>query len=116
MSTAEDLVKIGQGRLWYPLIREYTTTAAHEVETVAGHSLQFRNSNGLVRNSTWEIGLSKTATSVRARPLYGHASQNRNPAGNHSSARLSIGKQTRIGDTIRIKKWIETHLERKPIG
>ena len=60
VSTAEDLVKMVKGAYEYPLIREFTTTGAHEVATSAGRNLQFRNSNGLVRNSAWEIGLSKT--------------------------------------------------------
>jgi len=33
VSTAEDLVKMVKGAYQYPLIREFTTTSAHEVET-----------------------------------------------------------------------------------
>jgi len=115
VSTAEDLVKMVKGAYAYPLIREYTTTAAHEVETVAGRSLQFRNSNGLVRNSTWEIGLSKTGyISEAGRCLVMQVKIATRPV--IIVLLDSIGKQTRIGDATRIKKWIETHLERKPIG
>jgi len=43
----------------YPLIREFTTTTEEEVN-VAGRLQQFRNTNVLIKNPAWEIGLSKT--------------------------------------------------------
>jgi len=73
------------------------------------------NSNGLVRNSTWEIGLSKTGyISEAGRCLVMQVKIATRPV--IIVLLDSIGKQTRIGDATRIKKWIETHLERKPIG
>ena len=117
VSTAEDLVKMVKGAYEYPLIREFTTTSAHEVETAAGRSLQFRNSNGLVRNvnSTWDIGLSKTGYIAEAgRCLVMQAKIAARPV--IIVLLDSWGKQTRIGDANRIKKWLETKLERKPVG
>ncbi|MDB5809510.1 MAG: D-alanyl-D-alanine endopeptidase [Betaproteobacteria bacterium] len=117
VSTAEDLVKMVKGAYEYALIREYTTTSAHEVETSAGRSLQFRNSNGLVRapNSSWEIGLSKTGyISEAGRCLVMQAKIAARPV--IIVLLDSWGKQTRIGDANRIKKWLETKLERKPVG
>ena len=117
VSTAEDLVKMVKGAYDYPLIREFTTTSAHEVETTAGRSLQFRNSNGLVRNanSTWEIGLSKTGyISEAGRCLVMQARIAARPV--IIVLLDSWGKQTRIADANRIKKWLETRVERKPIG
>jgi D-alanyl-D-alanine endopeptidase (penicillin-binding protein 7) len=117
VSTAEDLVKMVKGAYEYQLIREFTTTSTHEVETVAGRNLQFRNSNGLVRaaNSTWEIGLSKTGyISEAGRCLVMQANIAARPV--IIVLLDSWGKQTRIGDANRIKKWLETKLERKPVG
>lgn len=117
VSTAEDLVKMVKGAYEYPLIREFTTTSAHEVETATGRSLQFRNSNGLVRDprSTWEIGLSKTGyISEAGRCLVMQAKIAARPV--IIVLLDSWGKHTRIGDANRIRKWLETKLERKPIG
>lgn len=113
VSTAEDLVKMVKGAYQYELIREFTTTSAHEVETVAGRSLQFRNSNGLVKNPTWEIGLSKTGyISEAGRCLVMQAK-----IGARSVVIVlldSWGKHTRLADANRIKKWLESHIGRKP--
>jgi len=113
VSTAEDLVKMVKSAYEYPLIREFTTTPAHEVETAAGRSMQFRNSNGLVKNSTWEIGLSKTGyISEAGRCLVMQARIAARPV--VIVLLDSWGKNTRIGDANRIKKWLETHVGRKP--
>jgi len=115
VSTAGDLAKMVKGAYQYPLIRKFTTTPAHEVETIAGRSLQFRNSNGLVKNSTWEIGLSKTGyISEAGRCL---VMQARIAARSVIIVLLdSWGKNTRIGDANRIKKWMESHTGHKPLG
>ncbi len=117
VSTADDLVKMVKGAYQYPLIREFTTTSAHQVGTVAGRSLQYRNSNGLVRNSNsaWEIGLSKTGyISEAGRCLVMQAK---------IAARSVIivlldswGTQTRLADANRIKKWMESRSGRKSLG
>ena len=115
VSTAEDLVKMVKGAYEYPLIREFTTTGAHAVETAAGRNLQFRNSNGLVRNSAWEIGLSKTGyISEAGRCLVMQAKIAARPV--IIVLLDSWGRQTRIGDANRIKKWLESHMGRKPVG
>jgi D-alanyl-D-alanine endopeptidase (penicillin-binding protein 7) len=106
VATAEDLVKMVKAAYEYPLIREFTTTSAHEVQTAAGRSLQFRNSNGLVRNSTWDIGLSKTGyISEAGRCLVMQAKIAARPV--IIVLLDSWGKQTRIGDANRIRKWLE---------
>ena len=115
VSTADDLVKMVKGAYQYPLIREFTTTSAHEVGTVAGRNLQYRNSNGLVRSSTWEIGLSKTGyISEAGRCLVMQARIAARPV--IIVLLDSWGTKTRIGDANRIKKWMESHSGRKPLG
>ena len=115
VSTAEDLVRMVRAAYEYPLIREFTTTAAHEVATAGGRSLEYRNSNRLVKNPTWEIGLSKTGyISEAGRCL---VMQARIAARSVVIVLLdSWGKYTRIGDANRIKKWLESTLAHKPLG
>ena len=59
VSSARDLAKLVRTAHEYPLIREYSTTLRTTVK-VHGRPVAFRNTNGLVRNARWEIGLSKT--------------------------------------------------------
>lgn len=108
MSTAEDLVKMVRAAYQYPEIRQVTTTASYEVPV---HGLRnpvnFNNTNILVRNSDWVIGLSKTGFINEAgRCLVMQAEI----AGQPLIIVLldSYGKYTRIGDAQRIRKWIES--------
>jgi serine-type D-Ala-D-Ala endopeptidase (penicillin-binding protein 7) len=106
VSTAADLAKMVNTAYQYGLIREFTTTSSHSVETIAGRSMQFRNSNRLVKSSQWEIGLSKTGyISEAGRCL---VMQARIAARQVVIVLLdSWGKYTRLGDANRIKKWLE---------
>ncbi len=115
VSTAEDLVKLVKGAYQYSTIREFTTTPAHEVATLTGRSLQFRNSNGLVKNPAWEIGLSKTGyISEAGRCLVMQAMIAARPV--VIVLLDSAGRHSRIGDANRLKKWMETHTGYRPFG
>jgi D-alanyl-D-alanine endopeptidase (penicillin-binding protein 7) len=109
VSTAEDLVKMIKAAYQYPLIRESTTTTALALESDAGPHMLFRNSNDLVKNPAWDIGLSKTGFLNEAgRCLVMQARIAARPV---AIVLLdSWGRNTRIGDANRIKKWLETHL------
>ncbi len=107
VSTAEDLAKMVQAAYQYVEIRTATTTSDREVY-LAGHAypLLFKNTNGLVREGDWEIGLSKTGFINEAgRCLVMQATI----AGEPMIVVLlnSNGKLTRIGDANRIRKWME---------
>jgi D-alanyl-D-alanine endopeptidase (penicillin-binding protein 7) len=106
VSSARDLAKLVYAAHGYELIREYSTRDRATVSAF-GRPVSFRNTNGLVRNSHWEIGLSKT----------GYISE----AGRCLVMRVRLaskdlivvlldswGKQSRIGDANRIRKWLET--------
>ena len=115
VSTAQDLAKMVKAAYGYPLIRQFTTSPSHEVATTRGRSLQFRNSNGLVKNPAWEIGLSKTGfISEAGRCLVMQAQIAARPV--VIVLLDSWGKNTRIGDANRIKKWLESRVGRKPFG
>jgi D-alanyl-D-alanine endopeptidase (penicillin-binding protein 7) len=113
VSTADDLVKMVKGAYLYPLIREFTTSTSHEVAAARGRSLQYANSNRLVKNPRWEIGLSKTGyISEAGRCLVMQARIASRPV--VIVLLDSWGELTRAGDANRIKKWMESHTGRKP--
>jgi serine-type D-Ala-D-Ala endopeptidase (penicillin-binding protein 7) len=116
VSTPRDLAKLVDAADDYDLIREFSTTATHAVVfTDEDRSLQFNNSNNLVRNGSWDIAVSKTGfLSEAGRCLVMQA--------RITGKRIIIvlldswGKNTRIGDANRIKKWMETGFARKVRG
>src|SRR6266851_7637551 len=109
VSSARDLVKLVRGAHEYSGIREYSTKDRASVRvSERGRPLNFHNTNGLVRAHHWEVGLSKT----------GYISE----AGRCLVMRVRLaskdlivvlldswGKQSRIGDANRIRKWLEGH-------
>jgi D-alanyl-D-alanine endopeptidase (penicillin-binding protein 7) len=105
VASAHDLVKLVKAAHDYPLIREYSTREKHTVQ-VHGRPLRFANTNGLVRSTQWEIELSKTGyISEAGRCLVMHVRL--------ASKDLIVvlldswGKQSRVGDANRIKRWLE---------
>lgn len=107
VSTAEDLVKMVNAAYHYPEIRQVTTTASQEI-TLYGREnpINFVNTNSLVRGSDWVIGLSKTGFINEAgRCLVMQAEISGQPM--IIVLLDSVGKQSRIGDANRIRKWIE---------
>jgi len=113
VSTARDLVKMVEAAYGYDLIRKFSTTSAHAVELADNRrSMQFINSNNLVRSGNWQINVSKTGfLSEAGRCLVMQA----NITGKPVIIVLldSNGKDTRSGDANRIKKWMETGLAHK---
>jgi len=107
ISTAQDLVKMVNAAHAYPLIRDMTTTGFYDVAMRGGsRRIQFKNTNMLVRNKTWEIGLSKTGFINEA----GHCLVMQVNIANRPMVIVlldSWGKLSRIGDAQRIKKWIK---------
>jgi D-alanyl-D-alanine endopeptidase (penicillin-binding protein 7) len=108
VASARDLAKMVRAAHEYPLIREYSTRERHTVK-VLGRTQQFRNTNGLVRSTQWEIGLSKTGyISEAGRCLVMQANIKQRPV--VIVLLDSWGKRTRVGDANRIKKWMESSL------
>ena len=107
VSTAQDLVKMVAAARNYSLIHQYTTTGTHSVDGWGGRELRFNNTNPLVRNASWDIGVSKTGFINEAgRCLVMEATINQRPV--IIVLLDSVGKRTRIGDANRIKKWMES--------
>ena len=58
-SSAKDLATLVKAAYEHQIIRELSTSPEYSV-AVGKRELQFRTTNALVRNPTWEIGLQKT--------------------------------------------------------
>ncbi|MEO6407597.1 MAG: D-alanyl-D-alanine endopeptidase [Burkholderiaceae bacterium] len=103
-SSAKDLATLVGAAYQYPNIRELSTSIEHQVG-VGNHQLQFRNTNNLVRNPGWDIGLQKTGyISEAGRCLVMQAKM----AGRQLIMVFldSAGKYSRIGDAERVRRWI----------
>jgi D-alanyl-D-alanine endopeptidase (penicillin-binding protein 7) len=106
VSTAYDLAKMVGAAHRYPLIREFSTTSEARVE-ISGRELDYRNTNQLVKSSTWDIGLSKTGYIHEAgKCLVMQARVADKPV--VIVLLDSAGKMTRVGDANRIKRWMES--------
>jgi len=107
VSTAHDLVKMVSAASNYSLIHQYTTAASHSVDGWRGREMRFVNTNPLVRSASWDIGVSKTGyISEAGRCLVMEATINQRPV--IIVLLDSWGKNSRIGDANRIKKWMES--------
>jgi D-alanyl-D-alanine endopeptidase (penicillin-binding protein 7) len=107
-STAADLVRLVRAAGDYPFIRQATTSAEAEIlPYLGGGPLAYRNTNPLVRNPSWQVELSKTGyTNEAGRCLVMRA----RVAGQRLYIVLldSFGRLTPVGDSNRLRKWIET--------
>ncbi len=108
VSTASDLARLVKEAAKYPLVREFSTTPSYLVDVQQnGKFLGFNNTNGLVKNSGWDIQLSKTGyireagkclvmmATIASRPFV-------------IVLLDSSGKYTRLGDAQRVRHWLET--------
>jgi D-alanyl-D-alanine endopeptidase (penicillin-binding protein 7) len=115
VSNAQDLARLVGAAHRHPLIRQYTTDTEHTVQLPRGRKMQFTNSNRLVRNTGWDIGLSKTGyISEAGRCLVMQAQIAETPV--IIVLLDSWGHMSRIGDANRIKKWMEIHSAHSPAG
>jgi D-alanyl-D-alanine endopeptidase (penicillin-binding protein 7) len=108
-SSARDLTQLVRAAMLHPVIRELSTAPEASVP-VGRKQLQFRNTNGLVHNPEWEIGVQKTGYIAAAgRCVVLQAEM----AGRKLIMVLldSAGRYSRIGDAERLRKWLsETQL------
>ena len=103
-SSARDLATLVNAAYQHPIIRELSTSHEYQVE-VGRRELMFRNTNGLVRNPEWDIGLQKTGyISEAGRCLVMQAQL----AGRKLIMVFldSAGKHSRIGDAERVRRWL----------
>ena len=105
-SSARDLATLVNVAHADPLLRELSTSPGYEV--AVGHkTLQYNNTNGLVKNPTWDIGLQKTGYISEAGRCLVMQTQ---VAGRKIIMVFldSAGKFSRLGDAERVRHWVET--------
>jgi D-alanyl-D-alanine endopeptidase (penicillin-binding protein 7) len=111
VSTARDLAKMVAAAHRYPIIREFSTKAGAVVE-IAGRQMEFNNTNPLVKNASWNVGVSKTGfISEAGKCLVMQARVARKPV--VIVLLDSSGKLTRVADANRIRRWMEALASRK---
>lgn len=106
-SSAKDLAVLASAAYADPVLREYSTSPSYEV-AVGKRTLQYNNTNRLVKNPDWEIGLQKTG-------YISEAGQCLVMQAKVAGRKLimvfldSAGKFSRLGDAERVRKWVELH-------
>lgn len=105
-SSARDLVKLVNVAYGDPILRELSTSPAHQV-AVGNRTLQYNNTNRLVKNPMWEIGLQKTGYITEAGQCLVMQAK---VAGRKLIMVFldSAGKLSRIGDAERVRRWVES--------
>lgn len=105
-SSARDLASLVKAAYQQPLIRELSTSHEHAVR-LGTRQVQFRNTNSLVRNPAWDIGLQKTGYIVEAGRCL--VMQARMSGRKFIMVFLdSTGKYSRQADAERVRHWIQT--------
>jgi len=105
-SSARDLVKLVNVAYGDPTLRELSTSPEYQV-VVGNRTLQYKNTNRLVKNPSWDIGLQKTGYIAEAgRCLVMQAKV----AGRKLIMVFldSAGKLSRIADAERVRRWVES--------
>jgi D-alanyl-D-alanine endopeptidase (penicillin-binding protein 7) len=106
-SSAHDLAALVNAAYNDPVLREYSTSPGHQV-AIGNRTLQFNNTNRLVKNPGWDIGLQKTG-------YISEAGQCLVMQAKVAGRKLimvfldSAGKLSRLGDAERVRKWMEAH-------
>lgn len=110
VASARDLAKLVVAAHEQPILCQYSTDPKYVVNP-GGRPLQYSNSNHLVANRSWDIGLQKTGyiseagrclvmqTKIEGRPIV-------------MVFLDSKGKLSRIADAGRIRKWLESSKSR----
>ena len=105
-SSARDLARLVSVAHGDAVMREFSTSPGYEV--AVGHkTLQYNNTNGLVKNPTWSIGLQKTGYISEAGRCLVMQTQ---IAGRKLIMVFldSAGKFSRLGDAQRVRNWVES--------
>ena len=105
-SSARDLATLVNFASGDALLREFSTSTGAQVE-VGHRTLQYNNTNRLVKNPAWDIGLQKTG-------YISEAGQCLVMQAKVAGRKLimvfldSAGKLSRIGDAERVRRWVES--------
>lgn len=105
-SSARDLVKLVNVAHGDPILRELSTSPGYQVE-VGNRTLQYNNTNRLVKNPSWDIGLQKTGYITEAGQCLVMQAK---VAGRKLIMVFldSAGKLSRLGDAERVRRWVKS--------
>ena len=107
MALPSDIVRMVEAANEYPLLRAVSSTIEAEILPFGADTpITFRNTNQLVRDPEWQIGISKTGFISRA----GHCLVMHTRIANTPYVLVvmdSSGNRSREADAARIKRWLE---------
>jgi D-alanyl-D-alanine endopeptidase (penicillin-binding protein 7) len=105
-SSARDLATLVNFAYGDPTLRELSTSTGYQV-AVGRRTLQYNNTNRLVKNPAWEIGLQKTGYITEAGQCLVMQAK---VAGRKLIMVFldSAGKFSRLADAERVKRWVES--------
>ena len=106
-SSAQDLATLVNAAHGDPVLRELTTSPGYQV-AIGSRTLQFNNTNRLVKNPEWDIGLQKTGYINEA----GQCLVMQTKIAGRKLIMVfldSAGKLSRLGDAERVRRWVETN-------
>ena len=104
-SSAQDLATLVSAAHADPVLRELSTSKGYEV-AVDGRTLQYNNTNRLIKNPEWDIGLQKTGYISEA----GQCLVMQTKIAGRKLIMVfldSAGKLSRLGDAERVRRWVE---------
>ena len=106
-SSAQDLATLVNAAHGDPMLRELSTSTGYQV-AVGSRTLQYNNTNRLVKNPEWEIGLQKTGYITEA----GQCLVMQTKIAGRKLIMVfldSAGKLSRLGDAERVRRWVESN-------
>ena len=106
-SSAQDLATLVNFAYGNPQLRELSTSTGYQVE-VGRRTLQYNNTNRLVKNPAWDIGIQKTGYITEAGQCLVMQAK---VAGRKLIMVFldSAGKLSRIADAERVRHWVENN-------
>lgn len=106
-SSAQDLAALVNAAHGDPVLRELTTSPGYQV-AIGNRTLQYNNTNRLVKNPEWDIGLQKTGYINEA----GQCLVMQTKIAGRKLIMVfldSAGKLSRLGDAERVRRWVEAN-------
>ena len=111
VASPEDLAKLVMAASHDPTIREYSTDRSYAV-AIGRRKIEFRNTNSLVGNPTWDIVVQKTGYISEA----GKCLVMQAVIDDRTVVMVllnSYGRYTRVADAQRIRRWMEAKLSER---
>ncbi|MDQ3270905.1 MAG: D-alanyl-D-alanine endopeptidase [Pseudomonadota bacterium] len=105
-SNAQDLATLVNAAHADPVLRELSTSTGYQV-AVGSQTLQYNNTNRLVKSPDWDIGLQKTGYISEA----GQCLVMQTKVAGRKLIMVfldSAGKLSRLGDAERVRRWVES--------